>query len=93
MSTTTATERAARPAAETTSARILRALNRAPIHIALGIIALIWLLPTIGLLVTSFRPRGDIQNSGWWTTFGQLPPHRSRTTSRSSTRRAWARPS
>ena len=33
---------------------------------------MIWLLPTIGLLVTSFRPRGDIQNSGWWTTFGSF---------------------
>jgi alpha-glucoside transport system permease protein len=72
MSTTTATETVARPAGETTSARILRGLNKAPIHIALGLIALIWLLPTIGLLVTSFRPRGDIQNSGWWTTFGSF---------------------
>ena len=72
MSTTTATERVARPADETASGRIVRALNKAPIHLALGLIALIWLLPTIGLLVTSFRPRGDIQNSGWWTTFGSL---------------------
>jgi len=69
MSSTTATERVAGPAAETASGRVVRALNRSPIHLALGIIALIWLLPTIGLLVTSFRPRGDIQNSGWWTTF------------------------
>src|SRR5436190_3830134 len=72
MSSTTATERVARPADETASGRIVRALNKAPIHLALGLIALIWLLPTIGLLVTSFRPRGDIQNSGWWTTFGSF---------------------
>jgi alpha-glucoside transport system permease protein len=72
MSSTTATERVARPADETASGRLVRALNKTPIHIALGVIALIWLLPTIGLLVTSFRPRGDIQNSGWWTTFGSF---------------------
>jgi alpha-glucoside transport system permease protein len=49
--------------------RIMRWVNRAPVHIALGLIALVWLLPTIGLLVTSFRPRSDIQNTGWWETF------------------------
>jgi alpha-glucoside transport system permease protein len=57
---------------ETTSARIIRALNRTPIHIALGLIALIWLAPTIGLLVTSFRPRSDIQVTGWWESFLQF---------------------
>jgi alpha-glucoside transport system permease protein len=72
MSTTTATERVAAPATETASSRILRGLNRLPIHIALGLIALVWLLPTVGLLVTSFRPRTEIQSSGWWTTFGSL---------------------
>ena len=72
MSTTTATELVARPAGATASGRLVKALGRSPIHIALGVIALIWLLPTIGLLVTSFRPRGDIQNSGWWTTFGSF---------------------
>lgn len=52
----------------TTSERILRALNRTPIHIALGAIAVIWMAPTIGLLITSFRPRSDIQSTGWWET-------------------------
>jgi alpha-glucoside transport system permease protein len=56
----------------TTSERIVRFLNRTPIHIALGLIALIWLAPTIGLFVTSFRPRSDIQVTGWWESFLQF---------------------
>ncbi|GEL99394.1 carbohydrate ABC transporter permease [Cellulomonas terrae] len=31
------------------------------------IIAIIWTIPTFGLLVTSFRPRSEIRTSGWWT--------------------------
>lgn len=34
------------------------------------IIAIIWTVPTLGLLVTSFRPELDIRTSGWWTVFG-----------------------
>ncbi len=56
----------------TTSERIVRALNRAPIHLVLGLVALVWLAPTIGLLITSFRPRSDIQATGWWEIFGTL---------------------
>jgi alpha-glucoside transport system permease protein len=56
----------------TTSERLVRFLNRTPIHIALGLIALVWLAPTIGLLVTSFRPRSDIQVTGWWESFLQF---------------------
>jgi alpha-glucoside transport system permease protein len=56
----------------TTSERIVRFLNKTPIHIALGVIALIWLAPTIGLFVTSFRPREDIQVTGWWESFLQF---------------------
>ncbi|WP_175559015.1 carbohydrate ABC transporter permease [Sanguibacter gelidistatuariae] len=31
------------------------------------IIAVLWTIPTLGLLVTSFRPQSQIQSSGWWT--------------------------
>src|SRR4051812_21598016 len=72
MSTNVATERIATRSGETISARILRSLNRTPVHIFLGIVAVIWLAPTIGLLVTSFRPRTDIQSTGWWEVLGTL---------------------
>jgi len=32
----------------------------------LSILALIWLLPTIGLLITSARERTEAQRTGWW---------------------------
>jgi len=31
------------------------------------VLCLLWTLPTLGLLVTSFRSRDDITTSGWWT--------------------------
>jgi alpha-glucoside transport system permease protein len=36
------------------------------------LIVIAWTIPTIGLVVSSFRTRFDIQTSGWWT----IIPHR-----------------
>ncbi len=33
------------------------------------VIAVVWTIPTIGLLLTSFRRQLDIQRSGWWTAW------------------------
>lgn len=33
----------------------------------LALICLIWLIPLVGMLVSSFRARVDIASSGWWT--------------------------
>jgi alpha-glucoside transport system permease protein len=33
------------------------------------VIAILWTIPTFGLLVSSIRPERDINNSGWWTFF------------------------
>ncbi|MFN8380303.1 MAG: carbohydrate ABC transporter permease [Anaerolineales bacterium] len=39
---------------------------------SLALICLLWTIPTIGLLISSFRDRIDINSSGWWTIF----PHK-----------------
>jgi alpha-glucoside transport system permease protein len=66
MSTAEVTvERAQR---ESLSTRIVGFITRTPLHIALIVIGVIWLIPTVGLAITSFRPRGDIQASSWWSS-------------------------
>lgn len=42
-------------------------IQQLPLHIVLIGVAVIWLLPTIGLLISSFRPRDAVLSSGWWT--------------------------
>lgn len=70
MSTATAT--APRASARAASARRQKLLSSIIVNGILGLICLIWTIPTIGLLVSSFRTRENIQTSGWWTVF----PHR-----------------
>ncbi len=38
--------------------------------VAAIVLAALWTVPTLGLLVTSFRPVEDINSSGWWTVVG-----------------------
>jgi alpha-glucoside transport system permease protein len=37
--------------------------------IAAIIIAILWTIPTLGLLISSFRPEEQVKTSGWWTWF------------------------
>jgi alpha-glucoside transport system permease protein len=48
-------------------------LQRLPLHLVIIIVCAIWVLPTIGLFVNSFRAQADMGTAGWWTTL--FPPH------------------
>ncbi|MDX1412583.1 MAG: carbohydrate ABC transporter permease [Candidatus Promineifilaceae bacterium] len=42
------------------------------VNLGLFLLVLLWTIPTLGLFISSWRTRLDIQTSGWWTVF----PHR-----------------
>jgi alpha-glucoside transport system permease protein len=39
------------------------------VRIVLAVICFVWIVPTLGLAITSFRSQTDATNSGWWTIF------------------------
>ncbi len=53
-------------------ARWTRFISRFPLHAVLIGMALIWLTPTMGLLVSSVRPPNAVMQTGWWTVFTHL---------------------
>jgi alpha-glucoside transport system permease protein len=65
--TATSVSAGERTTSRTLAEQVTRFIQRSPIHIVLGLIGLIWLLPSVGLLITSFRPSSDMRATGWWT--------------------------
>lgn len=49
-----------------------KTLFRTPLHLTLIFFGILWLIPTLGLLITSFRDPSSIAASGWWTVFPKL---------------------
>lgn len=49
--------------------KLNKVLSRIPVHFIIIGTILIWIIPTLGLLITSFRPVQDVNRSGWWEVF------------------------
>jgi alpha-glucoside transport system permease protein len=58
---------------ETSPQRILRLLGKAPVNIVLLLIGVLWLVPTLGLFITSLMSPAQFQNNGWWKVLSH--PH------------------
>ncbi|HEY7691020.1 MAG TPA: carbohydrate ABC transporter permease [Gaiellaceae bacterium] len=54
---------------ERVSARIVRFAGKLPVQLFLIVIGLLWLVPTIGLFVTSILPASHFDQAGWWKVF------------------------
>jgi alpha-glucoside transport system permease protein len=52
--------------------RLKSLILRTPLHLIVLAFTAVWLLPTLGLLLTSIRSQENIFGSGWWTVFTDL---------------------
>jgi alpha-glucoside transport system permease protein len=56
---------------ETVAGKLLRVALRAPVRIVLTVIGVLWLVPTIGLFLTSILPAQAFTVKGWWQIFSK----------------------
>ena len=54
------------------SATSQKRVSKLVVNVVLATIVILWLIPVVGILVSSFRQRFDIQTTPWWSVF----PHR-----------------
>jgi alpha-glucoside transport system permease protein len=39
------------------------------VRIAISVVVILWIIPALGVLITSFRPEELVDSTGWWTVF------------------------
>ncbi|MEU6093232.1 carbohydrate ABC transporter permease [Streptomyces sp. NPDC047079] len=52
-------------------ARLVEGVGGGLVRVFLIVVGLFWLVPTIGLLLSSLRSPSEMSASGWWTVFGK----------------------
>jgi alpha-glucoside transport system permease protein len=53
------------------AAKIVRWIAKAPLQIILAALGLLWLVPTVGLFLTSILPASVLADKGWWRFFSK----------------------
>jgi alpha-glucoside transport system permease protein len=71
MTTAAAAEREPVVIAESAATKILRVVGKAPVHVALVLLGVFWLIPTTGLFITSLLTPSDAAQGGWWNFFAK----------------------
>ncbi|MFE0176380.1 carbohydrate ABC transporter permease [Streptomyces sp. NPDC059002] len=56
-------------AEQSLGARVAALLGSTALRVFLVLVGLFWLVPTVGLLIGSFRTPADMSESGWWKVF------------------------
>jgi alpha-glucoside transport system permease protein len=56
---------------DTVAGKLLRFVTRAPVQIVMIAVGLLWLVPTIGLFLTSILPAQAFTVKGWWQVFSK----------------------
>jgi alpha-glucoside transport system permease protein len=54
---------------ENVATKVLRIAGKAPVHVVLVVVGLLWLVPTFGLFLTSLFSPTDVNSIGWWKIF------------------------
>jgi len=60
---------------DTVAARILRIVAKAPVHLVLAFIGVLWLIPTFGLFITSILAPVSFNQFGWWKLLSKPSLH------------------
>ncbi len=56
---------------DSVATKILRATAKTPLHILLVVLGGLWLVPTVGLFLTSILPAETLASKGWWQIFSK----------------------
>ena len=56
---------------DTVGGKTVRFLTKAPVNILLAFLGLLWLIPTLGLFLTSILPAQAFTVKGWWQIFSK----------------------
>jgi alpha-glucoside transport system permease protein len=49
--------------------RLNRFFRKLPVNLAVAVIVILWIIPTVGVFVSSFRTREAVRTTGWWNVF------------------------